>query len=58
LGDCNNPPWILRLGPSRLGTPAVQSDGFGAGLIATARGLRLAAHGVRVHCEPTSASEL
>ena len=36
------------MGPSRLHIPAVQSDRFGAGLIATARGLRLAAPGVAV----------
>jgi hypothetical protein len=48
LGDLNKPPRILRMGTSRLETPAVQSDGFGAWLIATARGLRLAAPGVAV----------
>ena len=34
------------MGTSRLVIPAVQPDWIGAGLIAIARGLRLAAHGL------------
>jgi hypothetical protein len=44
LGDLNKPTWTLRLGTGRLGIPTVQHDRVGAGTIAIARGLRLAAH--------------
>ena len=46
MGDFIKPARKLRLGSSRLAIPAVQPDWIGAGLMAIARGLRLAAHRV------------
>jgi hypothetical protein len=40
LGDLNKATWTLRLGPARLGIPAVQHDWFGAWVYSYAHGLR------------------